>query len=348
MPGIGLIVKRTISFSGGGAEPPSIVEEAIFDDEVLIDEPDVLAPHKPCTDVIVTGSVYSATPVAHIDAEVRMGAARRSVRVHGERRIRVRGGDVQYEAVAPIREAPLTFRAAYGGSFGGDPRPRRPRFGAANVFEPDPNRWSYPRNPAGIGFVTRDHVQSLDGALAPSQEDPEDPATADRLVVATPQDWARAPVPGGLGPLPMSCFPRAHWLVPFSADLDGTSLREIALGAMARGDTDRKFGPVDARVLSCAVPGLAAVLDGSEPIHLRGFRWAPRSLSLGENARAPHARFHFVGGGTFDPPVTLKTVHIRVDQEEVTLLWGAFQPTARAYGPDDLEGVRVELKERQP
>lgn len=344
--GVSVIIKREIGFRRQSSVSLRLLETLTVDGECVTAEPDRWACHKAATDILIHGTVFSPKPVAHLDAHARVGVSQASVRVHGERRIRVRGDKLQYEQVSPLREERLSYAQAYGGAIGGTPpaHKRRGKFGASQRYEPDPSYWSYPRNPAGRGFALQDNKQSLDDSLAPSQEDPSDPASTDRLLRRAPLDWQTAPIPGGMGPIALAWFPRAHWLVPFGEELRGQPLPELAAHALDAHDIERRFGTIDARALQCARPNLVTKgLAGNVPISLQGFRWGAGEARFSVDVTPPKARLSFTNAGSFDVMPSLKTLTIDADEETVTLLWVGFQPTAIPYRNDQLNDIRVDL-----
>jgi hypothetical protein len=265
------------------------------------------------------------------------------VRVHGERRIRVRGDRVDLEQAGSVTEAKLSYKEAYGGTIGSRAEGRG-RFGrrANEAIENAPD--AYPRNPVGRGYAFGPAVAALDGALAPSQEDPGDPIHAHRLVRRDHSDWVGAPVPGGFGPIDMTWFPRAHLLMPFALDR-GTSAYEERLGALRNDDFGRPVFPPDPRILSCAAPGLGvARLTGRETLRLEGMRWGRGTATLPLGASALAVRLVFPGAGGYDLETRMATVHVDADAERITIVWGAFQPTALPYPAEQIEKIRIEVR----
>lgn len=329
-PGIGAVVKRVLNFRDRSDVPVTIVRSPRTVGDLLLEDIDTWAPTKPCTDVIVRGSLRGTRPGPALDGSVTAGGVTRRVRVHAERRVRVRGGGVTFERIGELREATLDYENAYGGAIGGQKR-RRLGFGRDRINDIDPSYYSYPRNPVGRGFALLDNALAMDDALAPSQEDPDDAVSPERLLRRTPLDWQTAPSPGGFGPIHMAWFPRAHWLIPFTKELVATDLREVRVGAMSFEDTQRPTLSMDARVLSCAATGLGVpLLEPGQRVQLSGFRWGNGAVDIALD-QAPRIRFRFPSAGEYRHIGALKTVLIDADEERVTLVWGAFQPTACLY-----------------
>jgi len=339
-------VKRTLSFRSGREAPISISEAPSYDGDTLLAEADGWAVHKPCSDITVSGSAFSASPVPHLVVAVAVGAARKRIRVHGERRLRLRGGRMQFERVAPFcGERLLSYADAYGGVLGARSRSRRGAFGAGNNDELDPNFHIYPRNPVGRGFITRELADAADGSLAPSQELEDDLVDPSRLLRMSPDDWTAAPLPGHFGPIAPSWFPRVQWLVPFSRAALGPHLAEMSLCGLTEADCARGVNTVDARVLSSAAPGLAVPsLAGRVPVELVGFRWGNGVARFGVDVTPPRTRLAFPGAGFYEVEQRLKTFAIDADAEEVSLVWAGFQPTAMRYRDEDTADIQVEVR----
>lgn len=312
--GVGLAIKRVLSYRGAKLEA-TIQEAPLYDGDLLTADADGLAPHKPCTDVLVNGTVVAPLGARSGSGSLSIAGVRKQVRVFGERRIRADDRGIRFEEVEPLREAKLSFVNAYGGTLPLE-RKRRRGFGATDDEAPPFD----PRNPVGRGFVLGDRVALLDGALAPSQEDPSDPIKPERVIRKVQEDdWDRGPAPASFGPIDWSWQPRVDHL-----------LRE-------------RQGP-DPKVLSCAPPGLAFPhLEGRVEAQLTGFRWGRGEVRLGLDLRAPRARLDFPGAGAFEVRCHLATLLFDTDEESVTEVWGGFQPTAMPYPEDQLQDVKLTL-----
>lgn len=127
-------------------------------------------------DIVVVGSAVSPTPVTSVDVAVRAPGRQMSLRVHGERVFYQGALGLKISPGAPFERAAITYERAYGGT-------------SRDGLTID---W---RNPVGRG-VHRS-ASELDGAPAPSVEDP-----------AHPLDGARAAVPVGFGAIAMWWLPR--------------------------------------------------------------------------------------------------------------------------------------------
>ena len=208
------IVKLTYAIDpSGGAlrstNPVALVND--IEDESL--EPR-LPPHsdfwpaKRLADFAVIGSAFARDnkPVAERLVELAIGRRRKLIRVHGTRELSVgRDGKVSIGEAVPYTEMPLGIEHAYGGLDG------RVKFDWNNPDEVGPIAikadWPglYPRNPWGRGYLcVTDPVEEL---TMPCQEDPEQPLTADTLIV-DPKQWFLRPMPAYFDWTPINCFPR--------------------------------------------------------------------------------------------------------------------------------------------
>ncbi len=338
--GVGAVVKRVLGYGARTDRVPEVLRATRYADDVPVEAADTAAVHRPCVDVIVLGSAFAPRPQPFLDAAVAIGSASRRVRVHGPRRARVRDGRVTFEGEGPLSEARLSYAEAYGGTIQLREDALRPRFGARRVAGATAS--SYARNPIGRGFALAGDTAALDGALAPSQEDPEDPITPDRLVRRDEADWVGAPTPGGFGPIDLHWYPRVQHVVPKRLVPDGARPREIDLGVIDEAeDPERRLGP-DARALSAAAPGLTLPrVRDREVLRLSGMRWGRGEVAIPLDLSCPRVRLTFPGAGDYDLVTRLGTVHVDADAEVVTLVWTAFQPTTMPYPDDQLEGVRI-------
>ena len=152
---------------------PAAVEEGR---ESSIRYPSDVSGEKPGADVVVVGHAISIRRVAALDVAVRAPGRSVTLRVHGERVYYRSGLGLKIGPGAAFERAAVTYERAYGGM-------SRDR----SVID-----W---RNPAGRG-VHRSAAE-LDGAPAPSVEDP-----------ANPIDGTRESIPVGLGAIAAWWRPR--------------------------------------------------------------------------------------------------------------------------------------------
>jgi hypothetical protein len=159
---------------------PDAVEEGR---ESSLRYPSDVGGEKPGADIVVVGSAVSPRPVTSVDVAVRAPDRRMSLRVHGERVFYQGALGLKIGPAAAFEQAAITYERAHGGTSKD-----------GSIID-----W---RNPAGRGAHAR--ASELDGAPAPSIEDP-----------AHPIEGARAAIPVSFGAI-------ATWWLP-RRDLMGTA-----------------------------------------------------------------------------------------------------------------------------
>lgn len=210
-------------------------------------------------DIVVVGSAVSAKPVPSLDVAVRAPGRTVSLRVHGERVFYKSALRLKLGPAAPFERAPITYERAYGG-----------KSADGSIVD-----W---RNPVGRG-VHRSAAE-LDGAPAPSVEDP-----------ANPIEGAGKSVPVGLGAIATWWLPRrdrqgtmdAAWqaermpLPPLDFDRRFYQVAPPALQmdrALQEGDLIATHGLSADGLFDVTVPALALVA------HVRRSSAAPAALPM--------------------------------------------------------------------
>src|SRR5690606_25707680 len=216
-------------------------------DVELVTDSDLHAWLKPNTDVIVTGHAYAHRgPTRVLDAGVHVGSMQRVVRIHGDRRLVVRRGQLSSSSPEPFERMELSWRRAYGG------RDHAAETRAQGSYEELLARrdfdesdlalvgaFSYPRNRIGSGFWIDEDRDRLDGARLPNFEDVSDPIRLDRLLASSPDDWIDRPTPAGFGAVDALTFPRGHFSILRALFRPpARPVREVELGWMSEADLD--------------------------------------------------------------------------------------------------------------
>lgn len=142
--------------------------------------PSDLGGAKPGADIVVVGSAISPRPVPCVDVAVRAPERQMSLRVHGERVFYQGALGLKIGPAAAFERAAITYERAHGGTS---------RDGS--IID-----W---RNPVGRGVHAK--PSELDGAPAPSVEDP-----------AHPLEGARAAIPVGFGAIATWWLPRRDFM----------------------------------------------------------------------------------------------------------------------------------------
>lgn len=309
--------------------------------ERLVADNDLLACLKQFTDVLVVGRAHSTHGAVHtLDTGVELGAAKKVVRVFGERRIELGSeGRIGFSAPERFAALDLTWDNAYGGRdeyAEGLTTVRKNANGSLFPIDVEevPGVLSYPRNAAGRGFYVDVLRERLQGQRVPNLEDPEDPVLPERMIAKHALDWIDRPSAAGYGPIDVFTFPRAAYFIRPDYSPALRTIREIKLGAVeAENLLDRDlFTPPNPRMHNCAPAGLAVCrLEGKERVKL----WHMHPL---------HGLFEFNLPGdipqiTVVPPNTksyvlvpcLQTVLLEPDHERMTLTWAGKLQTATVF-----------------
>jgi len=314
----------------------------------MVEDAHLTASGKPLTDVLVRGTAYALCgPVTSLDTAVQVGAARKAVRVIGDRRIELRaGGEPAFTEPERFTEMPLTWDRAYGGRdlyaeerLDGDPRrrfSRRPEFSAASL-----GQVAYPRNGAGRGYYIDFDRARIHGAPAPNLEDPTDPVTPDKLLSARTTDWIDRPIAACYEPIDPVTFPRAIFGVPPAFDPPARPIHELSTGAVLVDDLRRSFDPqrpIQPRVFNCAPSGLAVCrLDGDERARLWNLHRERDLYEFLLPDDRPQMLVELPGVGQRELEPQLGTVLIEPDLDRITLTWAGVIEVAMIY-PDEVLG----------
>jgi len=273
-----------------------------------------LSPFKTLTDLVFIGKVMApgGVPVVTLDAGIQIeGVASKVIRAVGDRHCLYRAGmSPQFTDPKPFAEIDLRYDFAYGG-----------KDSLSDPAQP----FHYPRNAMGRGIAVKNIKSLIHEMPLPNFEDPLDLLTPDRLLLEEPENWARQPMPQGLGYYQRTWYPRSFFAGSLPPHiLTGTVTREEHLGyvqknhvALARGMKTPSFHP---RFLQGASPGLSLPrLQGTETVKLRGLM-AESLLSFDLPGDAPHIRLDLGEGGR-DLEAKLDTVCIRGEDRQVDMLW---------------------------
>lgn len=319
----------------GASENPSALEK-------LVHDTDLFCAAKPLCDLLVLGSAHAsrgATPT--LDTGVKLGDVRKIVRVWGQRRIRVEaGGRLRFSEPEPFSSAPLGWDAAYGGrDLAAEkrlfPAAKRP-FARAHSH----GAVAYPRNPAGRGFFIDMDRDRLDGTVAPSQEDPEDPVTPDRLLATSPEDWLDRPVAAGYGAVELLQFPRVACFAMPAHVTPKRPVREVRAGVLTAedlGPRDPLVPRLDLRAAQCASPGLALAIARKTRLSLWNL-WPGREIvEMDLPPEAPELLLEPPGCNAASLPPGLRTVLIEPNEGRVSLVWAG---TLEVAAPFQVEACR--------
>jgi hypothetical protein len=346
------VVKRSYRIAGGALsladdQAPLIVEPEVMVDETeryswLADDSDLIA-EKRATDIVVFGHAHAPQRAKEILVAVAIGSAARRLRVLGERRVEVRAdGTVHFSTTGAFESVALIPQNGYGGAdlhaqsaLETDTTGRR-ILDLPPELRPTEVTWlyEYPRNSVGAGFFIETPGSGgedvgrrrADGARLPQIEDPSDTLSPERLFLRSPLAWMDAPMPGSLGWVHHSWYPRLVRYVGHLLEHDEPE-RAVRESTFPDGDDLNDETPVHERrvhprSLQGAAPGLAVErLRGDELVVLENLHREHTELKFSLPGEAPVFRLRPAGLKVMTPRPVLQTVRLEPDKDRVTLTW---------------------------
>lgn len=305
--------------------------------DYLVHESDLFAAARPMCDVLVHGSVRASRgPVKMLDTGVRIGAAKKLVRVWGDRGIALDGqGRLRFSEAEAFGSMPLTWDNAYGGRDAVAEarlfRKKKARFGRP-LEDQGPGIVGYPRNAAGRGFFIDLERERLEGARLPNLEDPEDPVTPDRVLARGPLDWLDRPVAACYSPVDMVTFPRSAFVLMPAFEPPSRPPREVVIGALRQedlADRDPRRPKLDLRAAQSAPAGLSVAISGRTRVSLWNLWPGRETLEVDLPPEVPHLVLEPPGCPPEELKPELKSVIFDLDRERVDLVWsGAMEVLA--------------------
>lgn len=295
-----------------------------------------LAPYKLATDVVVIGKACSLNkqPVTELDATVVVGRFKKTIRVFGDRYCIYRSNQTpQYSDPTPFTEIDIRYDKAYGGK--------------DDISLPG-IEFYYPRNTMGTGIAVKNIKPVVDGLRLPNIEDPSDLLTPDRLILEEPDRWNHQPLPQGFGWFQKTWYPRCSFVgaIPGYVDVDEI-MREELLNWIPKRQIalSRQFKLPSFNV--CFNNGaswglIMSYLEGNEPVVLSGLTHSG-DLSFNLPGEKPKISLD-IGLGENELKSFLHTVCIRMDQQEVDLIWrGSLEYPGIDWLPE-MTRLHVEVK----
>lgn len=323
-------------------EPP-MVSPIIAADEAMA--------FKAATDLIIQGYAYAYDhKTRKTSASIRFGNVERSILVHGLRR-----GDFDavgkpcFSEAETIEEVPLRWDRAYGGfdimAFKRRGVPWWGKHGLRPDFHPlATTPYHYPRNPCGSGYLIDLDEESFSGLRIPQLEHPSSRLTPERMAVKSPDGWMRGPLPASWDFQPIEFFPRCAYLgLPPSYEKDTLPPAEIELGYAPKDLLSikplmkaEKASDVRLEVAQLAAPGMTfSHINPDESFELRNVRKEKPIYHLELPGEVPRFLFELAANNVVEPEPRLNHVVLRLDLDEVEMLWSARFPIA----PDVTEDV---------
>lgn len=272
-----------------------------------------LAPYKLATDVVVIGKAVAPNgqPVYEMDASVEVGRFKKTIKVIGDRYC------IYRPEQAPIITDPLPFtemEIRYDLAYGGKDDLSLPGI-----------EFYYPRNHRGKGLAIKNLKEVVDGLPLPNIEDPNDLLTPERIVLGEADRWNLQPLPQGFGWFQKIWYPRCSFVgsIPGYVDVDEVMKEELINWVPKRQialSRQFKLPAFNVRFNNGASWGLILPsLAGDEAVKLTGLTPAePLQFKLpGEKPRITLD----IGMGVNELGTVLHTVCIRLEENEVDLIW---------------------------
>ena len=273
-----------------------------------------LVPYKVKTDVVFIGYAYTpnAQPQQHLTVGVEVAQQQKLIRVTGDRQcyFQAQQSPIISEP-QPFTRLSMRYDYAYGG---------------ADLISIADLEFHYPRNPMGKGFVLKNTAETINGLQLPNLEDPQDLLTAERIVVEDPNHWNQQPLPQSLGWFQRDWYPRASFAgaIPSFVDIN-EPMREELLGLVPKNQIrlarQLKLPSYDSHFNTGASQGLSfPYLKGNEMIRLANLCKESHLFSFKLPNDQPKIMLD-IGLGQNQLTVVLHTVCIRMEDNEVDLIW---------------------------
>jgi hypothetical protein len=285
-------------------------------------------PWKVATDVVLNGRAYApkGKATSAFLAGLEVGAVRKQVSIIGDRIARYTGGVPAFTDPQPVATVDLRYENAYGG---------------ADIYSDRKLPCLYARNPVGKGFAIRNARETVDQLALPNLEDPSDRLTPERLCCGHFMHWERQPMPQSFGWFAKTWQPRASFAGILPADrATEQEMRKMYAQAVPpeqRATYEQNPLPyMNFRFFNGASPGLSApFLKGDERV--RAVNLTPETaLEFHLPGESPRIGLD-IGQGVEEPEVVLHTVMIRMEDQQVDLVWRGAVPYP---GPDWLPQMR--------
>lgn len=334
---LSVLVKRSYAIRNGYVCTRTVEDCALVPGDVHFGDPlnstirfeSDFVPWKLATDVVLNGSAHApgGRPVTDLMVGLTIGDITKQLLVLGDRIAHHRAGRVPvFSDPAPFARMPLRYEHAFGG---------------VDILSDPALACAFGANHLGRGFIIRNTREAVEGQALPNIEDPRDRLTPERLCCGHAIHMDKLPVPQGFGWVSKYWRPRA--LLAGVMPADAALARQLRIAnrkavppAQHALYDQTELPPMDFRFFNGASAGLALpYLRGDEAVHLEHLT-PDGALSFGLPGERPAVTLD-IGFGPATPEVVLHTVMIRVEDQEVDLVWRG----AVAYpGPDWLPGMR--------
>jgi len=295
------------------------------------------------TDLVVQGTlrVQRPTPALRVVLGVRGSTLsfERVIEVTGDRRIDHGPYGLRLSEPEAFEEMPLRLDKAYGGTDEGAMAKYGDREEDQIIFDTvgkeedrEYSEFSYPRNPAGKGYVI--DPESAVGTPWPNLELPDQRLRLE-TIAAPLEAWGERPYPVCFDWFPHAFFPRVAFFgeIPMTSDGE-VPQREVQMGLLPADLTRR---PILERPKHQFAQGAHPYLwrhrlTGDEWIECSGLGPEGAPLTVKLPGLAPSVRLRPLSAKS-EPPrpqVKLDLVLIEAETRRVTLLWRATVPVSQA------------------
>jgi hypothetical protein len=372
VPLFALLLKRTYRIEGGMAVLAPEADQAplVFEDVpcAKVSMPRVSPfiavnesfAFKPWTDVIVQARAYAYSPkTTRTTVSLRFGGIEREIVVHGDRRGEWgRAGRPGFSPAEPFEAVPVRWDHAYGGF-----DKTAWRRGGRRVSSAAQKAWPaakgaltpyhYPRNPCGSGYLVDLDEESFEGLVIPNLEHPFAALSPERLAVGSVGRWIRGPLPAAWDFQGPTWFPRVAYLglaPPFERSEGSEPFvpAEVARGWAAKDLTGippilHAADPSEVRLeyTQAAAPGMSfPKVAPDERFELRNLHRDKPVHVVSLPGEVPEVEFELEPGKRTLAVAHLSAVVLRVDLDEVELLWSVRAAKPAALSEDNLLAAR--------
>jgi hypothetical protein len=347
-PAVSVVFGRTFAFSPEGrcddTGPYSLREDYAFYTDIprgtgyiqpSILERDVdLWPWRGFTDLVVQGIARPPTPRASMQVVLACQGSTVSfghtLAVSGDRVVERGRHGLQLSAPERFEAMPLRHDKAYGGTDESVRKRDSNRLEDRMIHDlvgskedRENSDFSYPRNPAGKGYVL--DSEFAEGTHWPNIEFPDDPLEIEKLV-ASQDAWGERPYPASFDWFPHAWFPRVAFFGEFPPTASGrVPTKEVDMGLCP---ANLREMPILARPKHPFAQGAHPRLWrhrllGDERIRVDGIGFDGAPLLVQLPRLSPRVRLRMLDGAIHELATELDLVLVEGETRHVTLLWRA-------------------------
>lgn len=356
---LGVVAKVRYKIEGGRCVSPGeakLLDEPKFSDDgfVMEEEADLFA-DKLGADFFIKGKVYGKGR-AIVDAEVEIAGRKARWRVTGDRVVEADGADgIRFSTPQPIEEIEISYRNAYGGIAEHAEKTMKPSWDDVfppysvpdDVKQPWSSPFGYPRNPAGKGYVIGKGIECAVGVALPNIENADALLTPEKLICPDLLSWPLMPMPAAVGPMSYEWFPRCGHcnMVPHYHESIKT-FGEVERGHATADIIDpAQDSPEGGHRFACAAgwPLQLPVLRGGESVSSREIGGAGKKIDFVLPA-APRMWTDGRKGSLKPAEVTIDSVTLDAEKDEVTIVWRGRAEALRVYLPEELAKMPLRVE----